>query len=197
MLETLIIGNGESRKPFNLDLIHMSKIGCNAIFRDYHIPEIVCVDKRMVDEAILSDKSFIIYTRHNWIERYKANTNVKLVPNLPYKELNRADEPFNWGSGPYAVLLGAMKYQLCHLIGFDLHSKNSTVNNIYKDSLNYDPSDKRAVDPSYWIHQIGKIFELFPHVQFKVYNSPEWTLPKNWEYSNVSLDIIDNLFYNK
>ena len=68
MLSTLIIGNGESRKPYNLDSIKMSKIGCNAIFRDYHISEIVCVDKRMVEEALLSEQNFCIYTRSNWID---------------------------------------------------------------------------------------------------------------------------------
>ena len=89
-----------------------------------------------------------------------------------------------------------MNYQVCNIIGFDLHSKTNTVNNIYKDTPNYDVSTKRPVDPSYWIHQIAKIFEIFPHVQFRIYNTVDWTLPKTWKYNNVSLDIIDNLFYN-
>jgi 6-pyruvoyltetrahydropterin/6-carboxytetrahydropterin synthase len=40
-------------------------------------------------------------------------------------------------------------------------AKTSFTNNIYKDTDNYNIAKKRAVDPSYWIHQIGRIFKHF------------------------------------
>ena len=49
----LVIGNGESRKNIDINEIHGVKVGCNAIFRDYNnINHIICVDKRMVNEAL-------------------------------------------------------------------------------------------------------------------------------------------------
>ena len=47
----LVIGNGESRCDINLSEINTTKIGCNAIVRDFFVDHLVCVDRRMVDEA--------------------------------------------------------------------------------------------------------------------------------------------------
>ena len=44
-----------------------------------------------------------------------------------------------------------------------------------------------------FLHQIGKTFECFKKVKFIVYAEDNWTLPKQWKYSNVSLDKISNL----
>ena len=48
----LIIGNGESRKDINVDAFSCIKIGCNAIYRDYRVHHLVCVDRRMVQEVV-------------------------------------------------------------------------------------------------------------------------------------------------
>jgi len=116
------------------------------------------------------------------------------VPKLPYNGSERWDEPFQWGSGPYAVLLAAKlcKKATVHLVGFDLHSNTPTVNNVYKDTDNYDSSDKRAVDPRYWIHQIGMIFTYYTKINFVVHND-NFELPKAWIHPNVLLDTISSV----
>ena len=73
------------------------------------------------------------------------------------------------------------------------HSKTKTVNNVYKDTIGYDASTKNAVDPRYWIHQIGQVFKWYPKRKFTIYQTSNWKLPKCWNYSNVSLDTLDNL----
>jgi hypothetical protein len=194
-----VFGNGESRTSVNINQLEGIKIGCNAIYRDYAIDHLVCVDRRMVIEAIdnsINDNA-LVYTREDWASQFKQFKHIRTVPQLPYKGTERWDEPFQWGSGPYAVLLGA-KYtesQQVNLLGFDLHSKNKTVNNIYKDTPNYDTSDKRAVDPRYWIHQIGMVFKCFPKLNFVVYND-DFELPRAWNYPNVTVDKISSLSYN-
>ena len=50
-----------------------------------------------------------------------------------------------------------------------------------------------AVDCSYWILQIGKIFECFPNKKFTIFNTHDWIMPKQWKYPNVSLDTLQNL----
>ena len=196
----LVIGNGESRKSLDIDKLHGPKVGCNAIMRDYKVDYLVCVDKRMVQEAIDSKinlKGTLIYTRSDWYPQFKT-LRIREVPPLPYEGDQRWDDPFNWGSGPYAVLIAAIyaKEKYVNLIGFDLYSSTNTVNNIYKGTSNYDNADKRAVDPRYWVHQIGMVFDCFPKIQFTIYQTTEWDLPKAWNCSNVKVDNISNIHYN-
>lgn len=191
-----VIGNGESRQNIDIAKFSEPKVGCNAIHRDYYMDYLVCVDRRMMQEAInsgVNKKGTLVYTRPDWFNHFKT-TKIRQVPNLPYVGSERWDEPFQWGSGPYAVLIGAMytKLKEVKLIGFDLYSNTKKVNNIYKSTPNYDDASKRAVDPRYWIHQIGMVFECFPDIKFTIYNT-DWTLPNQWKYPNVSLDNLNNL----
>ena len=191
----LIIGNGESRQTTDLSNIEGIKIGCNAICRDVQVDHLICVDRRMVQEAIDLQFKGTIYTRQDWVNSFKQYNNVTTVPDLPYDGDSRMDQPFQWGSGPYAVLLGAYmspKFTL-KLIGFDLFSETGNVNNIYKDTLHYDKGTKDAIDPRYWIYQIGKVFECFPKNRFIVYQKSGWKLPDQWRLGNVFLDNINNL----
>jgi hypothetical protein len=183
----LVIGNGSSRKDIPIDKIYQEKIGCNAIFRDHYVQHLVCCDKRMVKQAIPHHKS--IYTRQRW----NKELGVLALPDLIEEGTQRIDEPFHWGSGPYAVLLGATLDNKVNLIGFDLYSTNNKVNNIYKGTEGYSSVDSHAVDHSYWVHQIAKVFEWFPKTSFRIYNTPDWQLPKEWKLANISLDIQTNL----
>ena len=194
------IGNGESRISVDIDALSDDKVGCNAIMRDYKTEYLVCCDKRMVQEAInrkVNDYS-LVYTRKDWHHYFKENKRIRIVPDLPYVGSERWDEPFQWGSGPYAVLLAAKytKLKEVKLIGFDLYSKTNTVNNIYKSTSNYDDKTKKAVDPRYWVHQIGMIFECFPKIKFTIYQDSDWRLPKAWKYPNVEVDNISTISYN-
>ena len=189
------IGNGESRKDIDISLLEGPTVGCNAIMRDYTVDYLVCVDKRMVEEAInrKANATSLVFTRADWHNRYEAQR-IRKLPKLPYTGDQRADDPFQWGSGPYAVLLGAMyaRERYINLIGFDLYSNTNTVNNVYKDTPNYDRAEKRAVDPRYWIHQIGMVFQCFPKHQFTIHQD-NWQLPQSWNYPNVKVDKISNI----
>ena len=183
----LVIGNGVSRKDIPLDKIYQEKIGCNAIFRDHYVQHLVCCDKRMVKQALQHHDT--IYTRQRW----NKELGVLPLPNLIKEGTERMDEPFHWGSGPYAVLLGATLDNKVNLLGFDLYSKDNKVNNLYKGTEGYSSADSHAVDHSYWVHQIAKVFEWFPNNSFRIYNKEDWKLPKSWNLVNVSLDTLDNL----
>ena len=191
----LVIGNGESRTSININELKGPKIGCNAILRDFKVDHLVCVDRPMLQEALNSTyyKNSSIYTRRrNWVQ-YRLEKNIRMVPELPYVGDQRPDEAIHWGSGPYAVLLAAKLTQDdIHLLGFDLYSADKRVNNVYKDTANYSPAHKNAVDPRYWIYQIGKVFECFNNTRFIVHND-DFELPKAWNQPNVKVDTISNL----
>jgi len=184
-----VLGNGESRRHIDISKFTGTIIGCNAVHRDIVIDHLVCCDRRMVEEAVKNPciKDTLIYTRKDWLDYfYSKNQNVKLLPDLPYQGDDRKDQTMHWGSGPYAVLLAA---QLCSkevsLYGFDLYSKSKSVNNIYKGTNNYSSPESKPVDPSYWIYQIGKVFEYFSDCKFKIHNTRDWSLPVEWQKNNV------------
>tara|TARA_B100001057_G_scaffold130837_1_gene129920 strand:+ start:5890 stop:6474 length:585 start_codon:yes stop_codon:yes gene_type:complete len=173
----LVIGNGESRLGLDIDTYKRIKIGCNAIHRDYYVHHLVCCDRRMVIEAQEKRNYGSIYTRSDWKDQFKL---CGLVPPLPYEGDTRPDDPWHWGSGPYALLLGSylsekhMTDPTIHIIGFDIGSESDKVNNIYKSTPNYNDADTKPVDPSYWIYQMNKVFECFDKVQFIYYNNKPW-----------------------
>lgn len=187
--DILVIGNGESRLSIDLDnlLTKFKSVGCNAIYRDHRVDHLVCVDRRMVKES----KPFHdnIYTRKDWNRSF----NVNAVPDLPYQGTLRQDDPFHWGSGPYAVLLAASLSKTVHMIGFDLYSKTKQINNVYKGTQNYNKVDYRAVDHSYWVYQISKVFDHYSDKYFIVYNESNWEMPAGWRMKNISFKGIDLL----
>jgi hypothetical protein len=126
-----------------------------------------------------------IYTRPNWSAAF---TGVNTVPQLPYNGTERYDDPFHWGSGPYAVLLACTLTDDIHLLGFDLIGDSGKINNVYKGTQNYNDASHRAVDPRYWIAQIGRLLDLYPDKTFTIHQPEGWVLPEAWNRPNVSLD---------
>lgn len=188
----LVLGNGESRRNLNICSIDNSIIGCNAIVRDTSVDNVVCCDKRMVKEALTSDVK-IIYTRKRWFNGWD-DKRVCELPDLPYKGTDRRDEPIHWGSGPYAVLLGAKRAETIYLAGFDLYGTGDRLNNVYKDTVNYKNSSDFKIDPSYWIYQIGKVFEIYSKREFVILQPKGWEQPSSWKLSNIK---VDNKMYYK
>lgn len=183
----IVIGNGISRKKIDFDKIDEVKVGCNAIFRDYFVEYLVCCDKRIVKQALEYHNN--IYTRSRWNRDFGVNA----LPSLPYKGDDRKDDPFHWGTGPYAILLACSLSKNIKIVGFDLYGVEGKVNNIYSGTEGYSDPGSSQVDHSYWIYQIEKIFQYFPEHQFIIYQTSDWKCPNQWNYPNVSLDTLDNL----
>ena len=144
--EIWVIGNGESRKTFDLHSIDTHIIGCNAIHREFICDQIVAVDRRMVTE-IVANPDYInvpVYTRPNWIGDFTQFPNVRLLPELPYKGPERRDEPWHWNTGPFAIVIACyMNPKTINLLGFDLYSVNNTIKNYESDM---DSSYERIYD---------------------------------------------------
>lgn len=192
-----IIGNGESRQGFDLTPLKKisTVIGCNAQFRDYNFESFVCCDKHMCQEAANTvGKNTVIYTRKNWANQFAMWPNVKTLPELPYEGDERQDDTWHWGTGPHAGNLAlTFKPKVIFMIGFDLYPvKKNTVNNVYKDTTGY-TYIKRPVDPSYWIHQFNKLFEL-DDTRWIIVNNKEWKMPDEWnKHKNVFFETYDGL----
>jgi len=198
MSVALVVGNGESRA--NIDISKFSLdytiIGCNALHRDLRLDDLVCCDRRMAEEAVMSEntKGTKIYVRSNWynyFRKIRKDKRINEVPELPYQGELKADQPIHWGSGPYAVLLAAQNYDSILLLGFDLYPSNDKVNNMYKGTKNYSSPDSKPVDPNFWIYQIAKVFENYPEKDFIIWNKKDWKFPREWEFDNVRFEEIE------
>ena len=205
----LVIGNSESRLRINLDDFKDTHVlvGCNAVHRDCVVDHLICCDHRMVREALENPNTAnsTIHVRDNWhyyFRKIEKNKNVKLLPDLPYQGELRPDNAIHWGSGPYAVLVAArLNLPVVSLVGFDLYGRQEQVNNVYRNTENYSNANAPAVDPSYWIYQIGKLFSLFPYIQFNIINTEGWKMPTEWQQNNVKKESIGvalpiNTLYN-
>lgn len=193
MFKAVVIGNGESRRNINLELYRTeyALIGCNAIHRDIAVDHLVCCDRRMASEATANHqtKNTKIYVRPDWFHYFRKiqkNKNINVLPALPYTGNTKADDPMNWGSGGFAILLAAsLGFKDIEILGFDLYPVDKSVNNVYKGTENYSGPDSKPVDPSYWIYQIGQIFKYYPDTNFIIRNFQTWETPLEWQKSNV------------
>jgi len=192
MPRALVIGNGESRRQFDINACtHYVLIGCNAIHRDLNVDHLICCDRRMAEEAVNNSntKDTEIYVRDHWhhyFRKIRKNKNINLLPAVPTQGESKKDQAEHWGSGGYAVLLAAvLGYQEVAMIGFDLYPIDHAVNNIYKGTVNYAREGSQAVDPSYWVYQIASVFTHYPNTTFIIYNRPDWKMPAEWQKNNV------------
>jgi len=196
---SLVIGNGESRKGIDLKLLQEKfiTVGCNALHRDFMSDHLVCFDRRMAEEVTNNPatKNSKIHVRKDWFHYFrkiKKNKNIVEVPPIPYTGITPDDDPLNWGSGSYAVVIGASLSDTVFLIGFDLYGKHNKLNNVYKGTTNYAKTESNAVDPAYWIRQIGKTMSRLYHKKFVIINEPEWSIPKEWKLQNVQFMIVSD-----
>ena len=145
-------------------------------------------------ERVNNDYKNPLYTRKDWRKNFSFWQNVRELPALPYNGDKRIDDPFQWGSGGHALNLACtFNPNFVVMIGFDLYSSDKLFNNIYKDTENYNAKTKHATDPSYWIYQTAKLFELYPNIKFLQIQPDDWEPPEEWDqYDNFFIDNYEN-----
>ena len=148
----------------------------------------------MVHESTegLNTTDTTIYVReenYQYFRKVRKDKRIHAVPELPYTDEQKQNQPINWGSGPYAVLVAAnLESDEITLLGFDLYGINEKVNNLYKGTDNYSDEHSHPIDPSFWVRQIGLIFKHFPNKQFIIKNMHEWDFPAQWKKPNVRFE---------
>lgn len=197
----IVIGNGESRQSINIQKLtgRITLIGCNAVHRDAIVDHLVCVDRRMIEEAVanVNTSKTIIYVRdhsYDFFYNIQNRKNISLVPSIPNQSPDRIDQSRNWGSGSFALLIGSQLSQVnkIYVLGFDLYGIGSSVNNLYKNTKNYANETSHAINPDYWIRQASKIFKLNPNKEFIIINQSSWKIPAEWQLDNVRPELIKN-----
>ena len=160
-----VIGNGPSRKQFDLDTIHhtMYTYGCNGLYRDFLPDYLVSMDSTMVDEILKNNvhKKCTFYTQHtNRIDAIKDQGE-------PIKFFE--GQPMTHDSGTSALELAAESNDVIYLIGFDYTDNNDNLPNIYHGTINYarNSTIPAAHDlTSRWKSRLRKILRKFDTKKF-------------------------------
>ena len=167
-MKCFIIGNGESRKSFDLTRLRLEPrddfpiYGCNALYRDF-IPDILFVsDLRMIEEVKSLDLNLARVDEHTI---KLSNGSILSLP-ISFKV-----------TGVMTVMCAPLldvRITDFYLLGFDMYPSEETgkLNNIYKDSINYRKSDecyRQMVNHS--VPALKFIFNHYLNKKFFIVNS--------------------------
>jgi len=153
-----IIGNGLSRKDFNLNRLvgQGCTFGCNALYRDFTPDYLVAIDDKIIEEITQSDypmNRFIVPPNEEQYEPAEHN------PNRPRSN-----------AGMNACFEAIKKdFKTLYLFGFDFILEDQiSVKNIYDGSDCYGPETRANYTDN---HNRAKYFEYMakknPNVNFK------------------------------
>ena len=161
-----IIGNGPSRKNFDLNLLKKSgqTYGCNALYRDFMPDFIFSVDGKMT-LTMVQDKVYekcVHYAPSLEVNRHPPDNNgnsyLHLVPHNPH-----------WISGSQAMWTACVHgHKNIILIGFDFREYGKDqLNNIYQDTQNYGPRHGDSIFEA-WLRQYRTLQTLRPECSFTI-----------------------------
>ncbi len=168
-----IIGNGPSRKEFDLNQLKHSgqTYGCNALYRDFIPDYIFSVDSK-ITATMIKDKVYEKcwhYTPSLEVNRYSPH--LQLIPNNP-----------GWISGSAAFWTAMVHgHTNIFLIGFDFREYGKgKQNNIYQDTRHYGPRNGDDIFTG-WLDQWRQVQRMRPYCSFNLVhdNPPDFLLVSN------------------
>ena len=165
------------------------------MFMGYDIPEaFVHRSKNRTDNCVISGKDPV-----NLHERIEAA--IQMHPSLDMKDLrmkmekdvgvwityvdendriNNIDFPIGWSAGNTALHLACQQGATeIYIMGFDLSSYDEPLNNLYKGTDNYLPSDAKGFNSTNWMNQMQTVFREFKDVQFSWVDAKEQFIQEN------------------
>ena len=165
--QAIAIGNGESRKEFDLKHIashrggilaadKLQSYGCNALYRDFTPDFLVATGTDVITE--LSNSSYvndhIVYTNAQHIVDYPGK--FYLIPQNPA-----------FDAGAVAAYLACFDgHTKVFLLGYDGDHGTGPVNNVYKDTAGYAPSTQQQDNSQFWANTLAAVVQTYPEVDF-------------------------------
>ena len=151
-LISFIIGNGVSRKGFDLESLRNKGtiIGCNALHRDFTPDVLVAVDMKMIKEI-----EKVQYTKSNYfvVPANRSRLKDQNIYRISLKGFST--------SGGFAIrFAGKMQSHTAYLLGFDCYGGN-----VYTNTPNY----KQAAKPTKYkkfIEDYTRGFADYPDTQY-------------------------------
>jgi hypothetical protein len=176
------IGNGPSRKDFNLERLSATgqTYGCNALYRDFVPDFIFSVDAKMTQQMVVDqvyDKC-IHYAPSLEVNRHPRGgpSKLHLIPNNPH-----------WISGNQAFwTAGVHGHKNIYLIGYDFREYgHGKLNNIYQDTENYGERNNDTIFDG-WLKQFRDMLKMRPYVNYTVVHDDP---PEYMHYLQTGTDL--------
>ena len=165
------------------------------LFIGHDIPDaFIHTSKKRTENCVVSGKDPM--TLHERIEAA-----IQMHPNLDMKDLrmkmekdvgvwityvnendniNTIDFPVGWSAGNTALHLACQSGATeIYILGFDLSSYDEPLNNLYKGTDNYLPSDARGFNSINWQNQMQTVFREFTDVKFSWVDAKEEFIQEN------------------
>lgn len=181
----VIIGNGESRRNYELFLLknHRAGIlgslavqtyGCNALYRDFKPTFLIATGPDIAKEIAGSDyyTDNIVYANAEVVARHPGK--FYLIP-----------QDVHYDAGALAVYLACFDgHKTIYLVGFDSTGVGAG-NDMYDGTNAYAPYGTDHSD-TMWVKTLSMVMETYPDVQFvRVMPTPGWKIPDAWQtFSN-------------
>jgi hypothetical protein len=177
--QAVTIGNGESRKDFNLALIgdhrggllatdKLQTYGCNALYRDF-IPDFLVA----VGDVIINEIANSSYVNENIVY-----TNAASLLDHPGK-FYLIPQNVSYDAGSLAAYMACFDgHKKVFLIGYDQYDDSvTTVNNIYKDTNGYLTS-KQTQNARFFSLTLHNVMTTYSNVEFiRVMPEQSWWIP--------------------
>lgn len=181
--KALVIGNGISRKNFNLGLIRdhkggllasgaLQSYGCNALYREFTPHFLVANGDAMINEVANSGytDNNIVYANANALLDYPGR--FYLIPQDP-----------SWNAGAVATYMACFDgHKRVYMIGFDGVDTVSDGYNIYAGTNAYE-SPTYGHSEDFWVKAMMQVFTTYSDVDFvRVMPTTTWRIPEEWKY---------------
>jgi len=181
-----VIGNGISRKGFNLNAVmnhfggllgreKLQTYGCNALYRE-HKPDFLVVsgdDREIIAEVANSGyaDNNIVYASAPHIQSHPGK--FYLIPQDPA-----------WNSGSVAAYLAAFDgHKTIYLLGFDGQDTVGSNYNMYAGTPGYQGSTNAKADPAFFDITMKMIFDTYKNVDFvRVMPQSSYSMPEQWKF---------------
>jgi hypothetical protein len=194
----LVIGNGESRSKFDLNVIAEHKggsvasgalqtYGCNALYRDYVPHFLVATRNEVISELIDSNVTAesIVYA------------NLDITKAHPGKFYYIPQNPC-WNSGAMAAYLACFDgHTKVFLVGFDGVDTPTHSYNLYQGTNGY-PELEHGYSEEFYVKAMSQVFAAYPKVDFvRVMPTNSFRLPEEWKWVPNLRQIDFNQFVNE
>jgi len=94
--------------------------------------------------------------------------------------INTIDFPIGWSAGNTALHLACQQGATeVYIMGFDLSSYDEPLNNLYKGTDNYLPSDAKGFNSTNWMNQMQAVFREFGDITFCWIDAKEEFIQEN------------------
>jgi hypothetical protein len=184
--QACIIGNGISRKEFNINAVFnhhggllgrkkLQTYGCNALYRD-HAPDFLVATGD--DVGIVAEIANSGYCDTNIV--YASIPHIQDNPGKFYS----IPQDLAWNAGSVATYLAAFDgHKKVFLIGFDGQDTDRYNYNMYAGSNGYQHATNAQADPAFFDLTMHEVFTTYTDVDFvRVMPTKQSVMPESWKY---------------